>query len=147
MGLPATQAHDRSPIVVFISFGTLENELKVFPRELTLEAGELYQLVVSNPSENNHVVVAPEFAATALTKKLLKSSPRIDYPAASLTTGISVQPGHMMEWTFTPLKEGTYKFGCDEPVHAAAGMHATIKVVLIKVALSHRSTFASALHT
>ncbi|MDH3314845.1 MAG: biphenyl 2,3-dioxygenase, partial [Gammaproteobacteria bacterium] len=54
LGLPATQAHDRSPIVVFISFGTLENELKVFPRELTLEAGELYQLVVSNPSENKH---------------------------------------------------------------------------------------------
>lgn len=131
LGLPATQAQDDYfPVTdVFIQFGTQGNELKVFPPELTLQVGELYRIVIINPSENDHIVAAPELAAMGVTTSLLKGTPRVDYATGTIAAGISVRAGQMMEWTFMPLEKGIYKFGCDAPDHAAAGMHTTINVV------------------
>lgn len=130
LGLPAAQADEYWPVTdVFMHFGTGENELTVSPPELTLKAGELYRIVVINPSEYDHVVAAPALAANGLTTSLLTGTPRVDRPTPEIASGILVQPGQLMEWTFMPLEEGTYKLGCDDPAHAAAGMHATINVV------------------
>ena len=128
VGLPAAWA-EVMPIRHFINLGTVGNELIVTPAEVTLRVGMTYQLVVSNPSETKHVVSAPELLATTTTTKLVTLSPSAEHPAASLKAGVSMQPGAMMEWTFTPNKEGTYKFGCDTPAHAAAGMSTRIRVV------------------
>lgn len=127
LGFPAALAGD-IPIRHFINLGTAQDALTIYPRELTLQIGETYQFVVSNPSKVGHVVAAPEFAATVRTAELTIGSPRVDYPVPGISEGISLQPGQMIEWTFTPLAEGVYKFGCDDPVHAKAGMHARIKV-------------------
>jgi len=130
VSLLAAQADEGWPVTdVFIYFGTSANELAVFPPALTLQAGELYRILVINPSENKHVVAAPELAATGLTTSLVKGLADVDYPAANITAGISVGPGQEIEWTFMPLQEGTYKLGCENRFHAAAGMHAMIKVV------------------
>lgn len=143
LGLPAAQAE--TPIHVVINAGTVGNELVVSPRELTLKVGEVYRFVVSNPSENIHVVAAPELAATVHTTQLVKiglprlgldegrggpvPSPRVDWPNPGISEGISLQPGQMIEWTFTPVAKGKYKFACNDTVHAAAGMHATVEVI------------------
>jgi uncharacterized cupredoxin-like copper-binding protein len=130
LGLPAAQADDYWPTTdVLIQFGTEGNELTVSPPALTLQFGELYRIVVINPSANKHVVAAPELAAMGLTTSLVKGLAKVDNPAANITAGISVGPGQEIEWTFMPLEKGTYKLGCDSPVHAAAGMHTMLKVV------------------
>ena len=124
------QADEGWPVTdVFIHFGTADNEWTVSPPELTLQAGEIYRIVVINPSEKSHVVAAPELAAAGLTTSLLKGTPRVDYPTASISAGISVRPGQLMEWSFMPIKEGRYKLGCENLIHALSGMHAMIEVV------------------
>jgi uncharacterized cupredoxin-like copper-binding protein len=125
---PAAWAEEM-PIRHFINLGTVGNELIITPAEVTLRVGETYQFVVSNPSEAKHVVSAAELLAATKTAKLVTLSPSVEHPAASLKAGVSVQPGAMMEWTFTPNKVGTYKFGCDTPAHAVAGMHMRIRVI------------------
>lgn len=133
VGLPAALAFDGQdawPVTdVFMHLGTGANGLAVSPPQLTLKAGELYRIVVINPSENDHIVAAPELASTGVTTSLLKGTPRVDYPASLINAGIAVRPGQLVEWTFMPLEAGTYTFGCDNPSHAAAEMDATIKVV------------------
>lgn len=129
LGLPGAQAGDQ-PIRQFINMGTAENELAVHPHELMLQVGETYQFVVSNPSQQIHVVAAPELAAKVKTEELRITGRKIDVvaPDLDMVTGITLQPGQIIEWTFMPLDEGAYKLGCDDPVHAAAGMHTTIEV-------------------
>ena len=130
VGLPAAQAQDDFiPVTdVLIKLGTAKSDSTIQPREITLQAGELYRFVVSNTSKSTHIVAVPEFRKTVFTAELVKWYP-LDYPVAVLSPEISLQPGDTMEWTFIALKEGTYKLGCDDPVHAAAGMHAIINVV------------------
>lgn len=133
VGLPSALAGDDDyfPLTdVFIHVGTHDNKLTVSPPALTLRVGELYRLVVINPSETTHIVAAPEIAAISLTTDLVTGTPRVDYPTRTIAAGISVRPGQLMEWTLMPLEKGTYKFGCDDPVHAAAGMHTTVTVAL-----------------
>ena len=74
LGLPAARAE--IPIYVFINAGSAGNEIAFFPRELRLKVGEVYRFVVSNPSENIHVVAAPELAATVQTTQLTIGLPR-----------------------------------------------------------------------
>lgn len=169
LGFPVAQADEYFPVnEVFIQLGMGEQELVIYPHDLTLQAGEIYRLVVTNPTETTHVVAAPELEAVALTTDLsvqagelnkyviinpgeptpvvaleasqlggteltsdpLEWSEATDYPSESLHTGISIGPGQMMEWYLMPVKEGSYKFGCDDPVHAAFGMHTMIEVIL-----------------
>jgi len=134
LGLPAAQAGDM-PIRQFINIGTAKNELTVYPHELQLNVGENYQFVVSNPSKQIHVIAAPELAATVTTVDLAISGEGlgVNAPSLDMTTGITLQPGQMILWTFTPLGEGVYKFGCDDPVHAKAGMHTMVEVATQEV--------------
>lgn len=129
LGLSGAQAADTSPVYLFMNLGNTADELTVFPHELTLKAGTVYQFVVSNPSKINHVVTARELLATAKTLELFKSSPRKDYQTADLAAGITMQPGQILEWTFVPQKLGKYKVGCSQARHAAAGMQSIIEVV------------------
>lgn len=168
LGLPAAQADEFPMKDVYVQLGMGEQELTIYPTELTLRAGEVYRFIVVNPTETSHVVAAPELEAMTLTTDLsvqaaelnkfviinpdheypvvalessqlggtelttdpMEWSEAEDYQSASLRTGIAIGPGQMMEWHFMPVKEGRYKFGCDDPVHAAFGMHTAIEVVL-----------------
>lgn len=130
LGLPAAQAEDYFPINdVYIQVGTEGNPMAIEPREVTLRVGEVYRFIVNNPSSVTHVVAATELRETVVTTELFKWTPTLDYPALVLAAGISLHPGEMMEWTFVALEEGKYKFGCDDPIHAAEGMHTIVNVV------------------
>ncbi|MDH3438215.1 MAG: hypothetical protein OEN48_14660 [Betaproteobacteria bacterium] len=129
LALPAAQADEYWPVTdVYIHFGRGTNELKVSPTALAVELGELYRIII-NPSENEHIVAAPELAAMGLTTSLLKGMPWVYYPTEEITAGISVLPGQIIAWTFMPLEQGTYKLGCANPSHASAGMHAMVIVL------------------
>lgn len=130
LGLPAAHAEDYFPISdVYIQLGAEGDPMVIEPAEVTLRVGEVYRFVVTNPSDITHIVAAPEFRQTVVTTELLKWTPTLDYPALVLSAGISLHSGEMMEWTFVALEEGKFKFGCDDPVHAAAGMHTIVNVV------------------
>ncbi len=136
LGSPVTRAADTWPVQMewdrtnmFIQFGEYQNDLMVYPGKLTLQEGELYRFVVINPSDMTHIVAAPEFGERTLTSALMKTPASADLTKASLAEGIVVRPGEMMEWYFMPVKEGTYKFGCAQPAHADAGMHAIVEVL------------------
>ena len=126
-----------SPHYVLINLGSASNDLAVYPSQMTLKAGVVYQFVVSNPSTDTHVLAAPELAASANTTELTRLSTwpqraaeRIVDPTATLSKGIWVLPGQVLEWTFTPTKVGSYKFGCESRAHSAAGMFSTVTVTL-----------------
>ena len=131
LGLPLAQADDYSPVTdVFVYFGTSDNEMKVSPSEVALVVGQPYRLVLINPSNDSHIVAASEeLAATMRTTRLVKGTPRVDYPTGVITNGIELRPGELLEWSFTPLQEGKAKIGCATPLHAEAGMHTMITVV------------------
>lgn len=132
LGVSFTHASEISPENIFINSGTGNNDLIFSPPEMTLKSGVLYKFVISNPSNHKHVVAAPELAENSRTTELVKLSTgsKVNYPSAnsSLANGIPLEPGEMLEWTFTPNKEGAYKFGCNTQPHAAAGMHSMVKV-------------------
>lgn len=130
---PAAQAAG-DPVHIFVNLGSVANERMILPPETTLRVGHTYQFVVSNPSEETHVVSAPELAANAdtveirtddeLGERAIKGS-----PSAAIAKGIPVAPGQMLQWTLTPRMAGTFKFGCEEPQHKASGMTQTVRVV------------------
>lgn len=128
LGLPPAQA-DEGVTDVFIQLGTVENELIIHPREVTLQVDAFYRVVVSNSGESTHIVAAPELRLNAWTIGMMYWTSALDDPPSVFPEKISLRPGEMMVWIFVPLVEGTYKFGCDDPVHAAAGMHTMIKVI------------------
>jgi len=128
LGLPGAQA-DEGVTDVFIELGTVENGPTIHPREVTLEVGAFYRFIVSNTSQSTHNVAAPELRLTVWTIGMMYWTSAPDYPPLVLPEKISLYSGEMMVWIFMPLVEGTYKFGCDDPVHAAAGMHTMIKVI------------------
>lgn len=132
LGVPAALGGD-IPIYHFINFGNTGDELTVHPHVLTLRVGETYQFVVSNPSKQRHVVAARDLMAAVKTTQLTRGMPPVAWPYPGMSEGIPLRPGQIVEWTFTPLAEGIYKFGCDKPGHAAAGMHVTIQVTKQKV--------------
>lgn len=130
LGLPAAQADDEWPVNdVYIQMGAEGNPMIVEPREVTLQIGEVYRFVVSNPSKETHIVAATKLRESVVTTELFEWTPTLDYPALVLSAGISLHPGESMEWTFVALEEGAFKFGCDDPVHAAAGMNTIVKIV------------------
>lgn len=130
LGFSAAQADDYLPVTdVYIQVGTEQDPMVIEPGEVTLRIGEVYRFIVSNPSDVTHIVAAPAFRQTVVTSELFKWTPTLDFPGLVLSAGISLHPGEMMEWTFVALEEGKYKFGCDDPVHAAAGMHTTVNVI------------------
>lgn len=127
LGLPGAQAADTLPVAmnwnttdVSIQLATERGKLVVQPGEFNLKAGELYRFVIVNDSGVNHSLSAPEFAGTVLIS---------DLESMSIVSGLVVRPGERVEWHLMPVKEGTYKFGCSYPAHAAAGMEATIHVL------------------
>ena len=128
LGLPGAQAADTWPVIttwdatdVSIRMARAKGDLVLQPGEFNLNAGELYRFVVVNDTGFNHSLMAPEFAGKVLTSDTTTSM--------SVASGMVMRPGESMEWYLMPVKEGTYKFGCGNTEHAAAGMEATIHVL------------------
>jgi uncharacterized cupredoxin-like copper-binding protein len=136
LGLSGAQAADTWPVTmtwdvkdVSIRLVMARGELVVQPGEFNLEAGQLYRFVVVNDTGVNHSLSAPVFAGKVLTTGLMKSPASSDLTSMRIVSGIVMRPGERMEWYLMPVTEGTYKFGCRNAVHAAAGMEATIHVL------------------
>ncbi len=121
--LSSAQAADTLPVAMNLDIKDVSIQLaagRIQPGEFNLKVGEPYRFVIVNDSGVNHSLSAPEFAGTVLIS---------DLESMSIVSGLVLRPGERAEWHLMPVKEGTYKFGCSNPAHAAAGMEATIYVL------------------
>ena len=120
--LSGAQAADTLPVAMNLDAKDVSIQLateRIQPDEFNLKVGELYRFVIVNRSGVKHSLSAPEFAGTALISNV---------ESMSIMSGRVMRPGERTEWHLTPLMVGTYKFGCANPAHAAAGMEAKIHV-------------------
>jgi uncharacterized cupredoxin-like copper-binding protein len=131
LGISAAQADEDFPSTsLYIELGTTEGGMTAYPRDMKLEVGKLYRLVLTNPSQSEHVVLAPEFGRTVMTAGISKYPKRVDLPGASIAAGLAVRPGEMIQVYFVPSSEGRYKLFCEDRAHTEAGMDVTVEVVL-----------------
>lgn len=142
-GTQAVGYGKQKPLEMVLELGTKSGELVITPSELKLQTGKLYKLIVTNPSNVTHYLSVPEFGTAVQTSKIGVQGGEINRtgfqnPRATLARSVAslsfkvqaieVWPGGMAEWTFTPVRAGSYKFGCGIPAHAHEGMVGKIRV-------------------
>lgn len=144
VGAQAAVPSKQQPIEVTVQLGTQDSELVIIPSQLKFEKNQLYTLVLNNPSNITHYLSVPRFGAAVRTSKIdlhggevirtgFQHSPRPILARSAATFSykvkeIAVRPGGMVAWTFTPVRAGSYKFGCGIPAHAHEGMVGKILV-------------------
>ena len=131
------------PIEMVLALGTKSGEPVITPSELKLQTGKLYKLIVINPSDATHYLSVPEFGTAVHTSKIDAQGGAVkrtgfQNPRATLARSatsssrkvqeIEVRPGAAAVWYFTPVRTGSYKFGCAIPAHADEGMVGKILV-------------------
>jgi len=136
VGLPSSQAADTWPVSsdweysdIYVQFGNGEDGLIVEPNKLTLQAGELYRIVFVNPSEQTHILSAPDLAGRVLTTDVRRYPGDEILPSPTGGELLALRPAQMIEWYLMPTTEGAFKFGCALPDHAKAGMEVAIEVL------------------
>jgi len=159
VGLPTSEAADTWPVSsewarsdVNIQFGNAKDEFVVAPGKLTLRAGNLYRIVIANPSQLTHIVSVPYLAGRVLTTDVRRYSGdravapdptnfagilygKVALGSSSLTPlpgeafAMQLAPMQTAEWYLKPTMEGTFKIRCAMPEHALAGMEATLEVM------------------
>ena len=112
------------PIEVTVALGNNANELKFFPSNLELVAGQRYKLLLSNPSPQKHYFTAKDFADASWTQKV--EAGKVEVKGA--IHELELKPEGEAEWVIVPMKPGTYEFHCPIPGHTEAGMRGTIAI-------------------
>lgn len=109
---------------VDVSLGNSANELKFFPSNLELVAGQRYELLLDNPSPQKHYFTSKDFADASWTQKV--EAGKLEVKGA--VHEVELKPGGEAEWVLVPMKPGTYELHCSVPGHAEAGMTGTIVI-------------------
>lgn len=120
----ATPLAKRPAQVKTVELGNAAGELKFVPDRLTFQAGQRYQLTLTNPSPVKHYFTAKDFADAIWTQKVDAGNVEIKGAIHEL----ELRPGTQADWVFIPLRAGTYSLRCTIPGHAAAGMVGTIEI-------------------
>lgn len=118
---PAQQTAD----AVTVQLGTAAGELTFVPNQLTFTAGQRYQLMLDNPSNQKHYFTAKDFADTIWSQKVDVAGVEIKGAIHEL----ELKPGATATWVFVPQKSGTYELHCSIAGHAEAGMVGRLTVV------------------
>ncbi len=128
-GVEALRSWPHQDIYVSVK-GTEVDDLTMWPRVITMESDHLYRVVFVNRSALNHLLMTEGFAGDVLSFEAASFLGRMVGPV-EVETGalvLALAPGDMLEWFLLPANEGDYALGCAIPSHAAAGMHAEIRV-------------------
>jgi uncharacterized cupredoxin-like copper-binding protein len=109
---------------VAIHLGTATGELRFDPDQLDFTAGQRYQLVLDNPSDQKHYFTAKDFADALWSQKVDAGGVEVKGAIHEL----ELKPGAQAVWVFIPQKSGRYELHCSIPGHAEAGMVGWIEV-------------------
>jgi uncharacterized cupredoxin-like copper-binding protein len=128
----------QTPVEVTVDLGK-PGEHVFAPREIRLETGKLYKLILRNPSEEPHYFTSDAFSAMIFTRKVQVTQQR-DGKSTSVAEfkgairEIEVFPGHAAEWWFVPVAAGRVAdLRCgivakDGKTHAQLGMTGEIVI-------------------
>ena len=111
-------------IAVNVSLSNTANELKFIPDRFTFESGKRYKLVLSNPSGMKHYFTSKDFADAVWTQNVVAGNVEVKGNIREL----ELRPNTTAEWTFVPIKSGTYELHCAIAGHAEAGMRGSITI-------------------
>jgi uncharacterized cupredoxin-like copper-binding protein len=108
-----------------VQLGSKTNQMVFFPGRITLNKGERYLLVLTNPSPVTHEFASETFMnhiETERVKVLDKQGDLAAYVAGSITE-VELLPGNRIEWEFVTTSAGSnIDLFCDIPGHKDAGM-------------------------
>jgi uncharacterized cupredoxin-like copper-binding protein len=111
-------------ITIKVSLSNTANELKFVPDHFTFESGKRYKLLLSNPSAMKHYFTSKDFADAVWTQNVVAGTVEIKGNIREL----ELRPNTTAEWTFVPIKSGTYGLRCAIAGHTEAGMHGSITI-------------------
>ncbi|NMF58300.1 cupredoxin domain-containing protein [Pseudanabaena yagii] len=111
-------------IAVNVSLSNAANELKFTPDRFTFNAGKRYKLILSNPSGMKHYFTSKDFADAVWTQNVVAGNVEIKGNVREL----ELKPNATAEWTFVPIKSGTYELHCAIAGHTEAGMRGSITI-------------------
>ena len=111
-------------IAVQVSLSNDSNELKFIPDRFTFESGKRYKLSLSNSSSVKHYFTSKDFADAIWTQNVVAGNVEIKGNIREL----ELRPNTTAEWTFVPIKSGTYELHCAIAGHAEAGMRGSITI-------------------
>ncbi|PZU95874.1 MAG: copper-binding protein [Pseudanabaena sp.] len=114
----------QTAIAVQVSLSNAANELKFTPDYFTFASGKRYKLTLSNPSETKHYFTSKDFADAVWTQNVVAGNVEVKGNIREL----ELRPNTSAEWTFIPIKSGTYELHCAIAGHAEAGMRGTITI-------------------
>lgn len=112
-------------IAIKVSLSNNVNELKFTPDHFNFESGKRYKLMLSNPSESKHYFTSKDFADAVWTQNVVAGHVEIKGNIREL----ELRPNTTAEWTFIPIKSGTYELHCAIAGHTEAGMRGIITVL------------------
>lgn len=111
-------------IAVQVSLSNDNNELKFIPDRFTFESGKRYKLLLSNPSSLKHYFTSKDFADAVWTQNVVAGNVEIK----GYIRELELRPNTTAEWTFVPIKSGTYELHCAIAGHAEAAMLGSITI-------------------
>jgi uncharacterized cupredoxin-like copper-binding protein len=124
LAIAAVDFTKQPAIAVKVSLSNDTNELKFIPDHFTVESGKRYKLVLSNPSAIKHYFTSKDFADASWTQNVVAGNVEIKGNIREL----ELRPKATAEWTFVPIKSGTYELHCAIAGHAEAGMRGSITI-------------------
>lgn len=122
--LTAVDFTKQQAIAVNVSLSNNANELKFTPDRFTFASGKRYKLILSNPSGMKHYFTSKDFADAVWTQNVVAGNVEIKGNIREL----ELKPNATAEWTFVPIKSGTYELHCAIAGHTEAGMRGSITI-------------------
>lgn len=117
--------------IVEVQLGSQTNQMRFFPGEITLNQGERYLLVLTNPSPVTHEFASENFVKYVETEKVKvidKSGNLVAYVAGGVVE-VELLPGGRIEWEFIAKQpRDDIDLFCDIPGHRDAGMQGRIRI-------------------
>jgi uncharacterized cupredoxin-like copper-binding protein len=124
LAIAAVDFTKQPAITVKVSLSNDTNELKFIPDRFTFESGKRYKLVLNNPSAIKHYFTSKDFADASWTQNVVAGNVEIKGNIREL----ELRPNATAEWTFVPIKSGTYELHCAIAGHTEAGMRGSITI-------------------
>jgi uncharacterized cupredoxin-like copper-binding protein len=121
----------QQPVEMTVNLGNAENELRFYPATLEFETGQLYKLVIKNPSNLKHYFTAEALSRSVFTRKvqIVDKTKKTIAEVEGHIYEIEVYPGGAAEWWFVPVKTlKSSRLHCTIKGHTEAGMTGSISI-------------------
>jgi len=121
----------QAAIIKKISLGNKTNALRFYPNTLEFKTGQLYKLIIHNPSKQKHYSTSVSFSRAIFTRKIQIMSNRNTTLAEvkGQINEVEVYPGGTTAWWFVPIKTlNNSNLHCSIKGHTEAGMLGTITI-------------------